>query len=303
MDYPKFNPVKDSFNLRKRVARYLNNKRDFVVRPINKSKISKKQLGFEEFNVKDRVEAIETPQSSITSFLDLISQTVPEGDLYLFGGILRDLALFGSRGFSSDIDLVVEGDWSLIVPRLEKLGAKKNKFGGMRVYHNDIPLDIWLANETWAIKAGHVEYKDVKSLLNTTVLNWDAILMNWRTKSFFCRANYFEDINARYMDVVLENNPNPLGMLVRVLRHILLKDAQSLSEPLIRYLNNAVKTYAYKEIKESEISSYGKNLIHESQYSYFKEKTFYFERIKNNGHHTIENIKNPTSSIFKIVSE
>jgi len=298
MDYPKFNPVKDPINLRNRVSRYFNAKRDFIVRPINKEKNNKRQMGFEEFFVQESIEAIESPQTSITEFMDLVSQTLPEGDLYLFGGILRDLALFGRKGFNSDIDLVVDGDWSLSLPRMMKLGAKKNKFGGLRFYHNSIPIDIWPANETWAIKNKHVAYKNIKSLLNTTVLNWDAILMNWRTKTFSFTPNYFEDINARRMDIVLKKNPNPLGMTIRVLRHILLKDARQLSESVFEYLKKATNQYSYEEIKASEMCSYGKSLIHQDIYYSFKNGISSVSECEQNYFYMIEKMKNPTRNLF-----
>ena len=310
MDYPKFNPVKDPINLRNRVSRFFNAKREFVhsPTPICKGKKDKRQMDIdsllpdESADVielsQDNIGIIESPHSSITEFLCLVSQTLPEGDLYLFGGILRDLALFGRKGFSSDIDIVVDGDWSLSLPRMIKLGAEKNKFGGLRFYHNKIPIDIWPANETWAIKEGHVEYSNVESLLNTTVLNWDAILMNWRTKTFLFVPNYFEDINNRHMDIVLDKNPNPLGMTVRVLRHLLLKDAQKLSESVFNYLKNATENYSFDEIKESEVCSYGKSLIHQDIYFSFKKGISSFSDCEQNYFYMIEQIKNPTRNLF-----
>jgi len=298
MDYPKFNPVKNPINLRQRVVRFFNEKRNFIVRPINKERNNKKQMGFEEFFVQESTKAIESPQTSITEFMDLVSQTLPEGDLYLFGGILRDLALFGRKGFNSDIDLVIDGDWSLSLPRMMKLGAKKNKFGGLRFYHNAIPIDIWPANETWAIKEGYVTYINAKSLLNTTVLNWDAILMNWRTKTFSFVPNYFEDINTRSMDIVLDKNPNPLGMTVRVLRHLLLKDARKLSKSVFEYLKNATNQYSYEKIRESEISSYGESLIHQDIYFSFKDEHLLFSECEQNYFYMIEQMKNPTRNLF-----
>ncbi len=195
---------------------------------------------------------------------------MPEGDVYLFGGIIRDIALLGRRGFNSDIDLVVEGNWTHFVSYLESLNAKKNKFGGYRLMVGEWPVDIWNAKETWAIKQGLVQYKGIASLTETTVTNWDAILMNWRTRSFIYRNNYFEDIRSRTLDIVLEENPNPLGMLVRVFRHLCLKDARKISESAAKYLAKGTKKYSLDEVKSCEISSYSNSVIEEPIYSFFK---------------------------------
>ncbi len=128
----------------------------------------------------------------IAEFLDFITAALPDGDVYLFGGVLRDLALLGNKGFDSDIDLVVEGNWHDCARYLESYGAAKNKFGGFRLSVDGWPIDIWNARETWAIKQGLVEYRSIFSLTETTVLNWDAILMNWRTRLFIHRPNYLE---------------------------------------------------------------------------------------------------------------
>jgi len=195
---------------------------------------------------------------------------MPDGDVYLFGGVLRDLALLGRRGFNSDIDLVVEGNWSNFVSYLESLKAYRNKFGGYRLTIGGWPIDIWNARETWAIKQGLVPYKGIASLTNTTVLNWDAILMSWRTRSFIHRKNYFEEINLRALDIVLEQNPNPLGMAVRVFRHLCLKDARKLTPSAAKYLANCARTYSFADLKKAELSSYPYPIIKQTLYNFFK---------------------------------
>lgn len=222
--------------------------------------------------------AINNPTKSIAEFLNFITDAVPDGDVYLFGGVLRDLALIGQEGFNSDIDIVVEGNWSNCVTYLESLGAlktHKNKFGGYRLEVAGWPVDIWNAKETWAIKQGLVQYKSIASLTETTVLNWDAILMNWRTKIFVCRENYLEEIKSRVLNIVLEENPDPLGMAVRVLRHLCLKDAKKVTLSAVKYLANCTKTYSYEEIKNREIRSYGNSVIEPPMYRFFEHLKTY----------------------------
>jgi hypothetical protein len=209
------------------------------------------------------------PTKSIGEFLDFLADSIPLGEVYLFGGILRDLALLGRRGFNSDVDLVVEGHWSHCVAYLESLGAMQNKFGGFRLPVAGWSVDIWNAQETWAIRNGCVEYRGIASLTETTVLNWDAILMDWRTKRFVSRPGYLREIHERILDVVLMQNPNPLGMAVRVFRHLCLKDAKKITSRGAAYLADATEKYTFDLIRSEEIRSYGKSVIQKPIYDLF----------------------------------
>lgn len=206
---------------------------------------------------------------SIGEFLQFLTLTLPDTEIYLFGGILRDLALFGKKGFNSDIDLVVDGDWLSCQKTLASLEATRNKFGGYRLWVEKWPVDIWNAQETWAIKEGLVEWKGVSSLLRTTVLNWDAILMNWRSGAWINDKRYLSALQNRYLDIVLEENPSPLGMTVRVFRHLCMKDAQKISTRAAAFLARSVETYTYSDLAQKEASSYGNVSIDENVYDFF----------------------------------
>jgi len=200
------------------------------------------------------------------------------------------MALLGRKGFNSDIDIVVEGSWRNCVPYLESLGARKNKFGGYRLEVAGWPIDIWSAKETWAIRQGLVPYMGIASLTETTVLNWDAILMNWRTRNFICGEDYLNQINSKLLDIVLEKNPNPLGMAVRVLRHLCIKDAHKITPSAANYLATCTSIFTFGEIKRSEIRSYGNSEIEPAIYKLFEHFKRYEhleirERFKNSTDH------------------
>lgn len=228
------------------------------------------QFSLDLHYVNDEV-LIDYPSKSIAGFLDFITDAVPTGDVYLFGGVIRDIALLGRKGFNSDIDLVVEGDWPQIARYLDSLKAYRNKFGGYRLTVGGWPVDIWNAKETWAIKQGLVEYKGIASLTETTVLNWDAILMNWRTKNFIYRENYFEELSERVLDIVLEENPSPRGMVVRVFRHLYYKGAEKITRRAAVYLAKCAKRYSFEEIKNAELRSYSNTLIKPAIYKFFEK--------------------------------
>ena len=260
-------PVNSIENLRDRVDRLL--------RATTKRSNGSSQLSLDLPLTLNFESAINYPTKSIVEFLNFVTDALPDGEVYLFGGVLRDLALLGQEGFNSDIDIVVEGNWSSCVTYLESLGARKNKFGGYRLKVSEWPVDIWNAKETWAIKQGLVQYKGIASLTETTVLNWDAILMNWRTRTFIYRPNYFEELNAGVLDIVLKENPDPLGMVVRVLRHLNLKYAKKVTLAAVTYLADCTKRYSYEEIKSREIRSYGNSVIEPPIYRYFEHLKTY----------------------------
>lgn len=207
----------------------------------------------------------------IGEFVDHISSSVPDGDAYLFGGLLRDIALFGRRGFSSDIDIVVDGSWETVSRFLDTCGANKNKFGGYRLRVGRWPVDVWNARETWAIREGYVRWAGIASLTETTVLNWDAILMNWRTGSFISRPKYFEELRERILDIVLEENPNSKGMAVRVFRHLCLKDARRITARAARYLADCTGHYSFDDIVQAEKESYGDSVVDPAIYRFFQQ--------------------------------
>jgi predicted nucleotidyltransferase len=263
MQHLKPHPVKSFENLRGRIDRLFDSKQ-------RKTK-SSPQLSLDfPFEYKTK-KLIEYPSKKLSSFLDFISAAVPDGNVYLFGGLIRDIALYGKKGFHSDIDVVVEGNWEQCIGYLEQLGAERNKFGGYRLVIANWPVDIWNARETWAIKHGFVTYDGISSLTKTTVLNWDAILMNWRTRNFVSTENYLSQLERRVIDIVLEDNPDPMGMVVRVLRHLCSKDARKVTANTVIFLATKTNQYSFAELKARELSSYGNTMINPDVYKFFHE--------------------------------
>ena len=264
MDHHKSQVARTEKNLRERIT--------YLLKENPRRQLKTNQLGlFANPLMSDDDGQVKTPTSSISEFLEYMCAALPTGDLYLFGGVLRDLALFGQKGFSSDIDIVVDDDdWTHLVKYLKSRGVTQNRFGGFRLKVNEWPIDIWTARETWAIREGLVEYHGIESLTETTILNWDAILLNWRTKRIICNPDYFRQIKGRVMDVVLTENPNPLGAAVRAFRHLCLKDAKELTARAAKYLADAAHEYPDETIIKSEIDSYRDSIIDPAILGFFR---------------------------------
>ena len=258
------NVVNTEAHLRARVLR--------LIREISRTRDAQYQPDlYQNPYIVDDKRHIDTPTASVYNFLDYLCDTLPAGELYLFGGVLRDLAMFGRKGFVSDFDLVVEGDWAHLTKYLERLGASRNRFGGYRLYVEKWPMDIWAARETWAIREGFVQYRGIESLTKTTILNWDAILLNWRSRELVCRPDYFHEIQQHLMDVVLTENPNPLGAAVRAFRHLCSKDAEKLTVAAARYLAGAAKRHSPESIVRAEVASYRSRVIDPAVLRFFEQ--------------------------------
>ncbi len=188
----------------------------------------------------------------INVFLNKIAVS---GDVLLFGGCLRDIALFGVKEFRSDIDVVFCGDFKTLKETLNDWPSELNKYGGFRIKLGSWDIDIWSIFDTWAFRNELVAYVDYTSLLKTTIANWDAILFSWRTKEIYCCDHYFSDLQAGYLDIVLEKNPNTIGALVKLLRTVLLKRTSYLSPRLSSFFARNLTIYSHDEIlgKEREV--------------------------------------------------
>jgi hypothetical protein len=71
------------------------------------------------------------------------------------------------------------------------------------------------------------------------------------------------------MDIVLEENPNPRGMAVRVFRHLAAKDARRIGRHAVAYLERCTDDFSFDELVEAERSSYRTVLLDRALYDLF----------------------------------
>ncbi len=206
---------------------------------------------------------------------ELIASLTKCARTYVFGGMLRDIGLFGTEGFQSDIDLVFLGDKESLKNTIQKLGNLKyqeNKFGGYRIKGLYWELDIWCAQDTWAIKKGHVEFHDISSLLNTTLMTWDSALYCINDHKLIIKENYLDNLVSRKLDIILEENPNRLGSLVKILRTIYGKKAVSLGPKAAALLINTLTADSGATLMAYEQRSFENHFINNKNLSLLKQK-------------------------------
>ncbi|HIF9334650.1 hypothetical protein [Photobacterium damselae] len=202
-------------------------------------------------------------RKDVTQFVHELTKDTDTG-VFAFGGLVRDIGLFGVREFSSDVDLVFDGhkkELERALGSLPHLQLEENKFGGFRIRLHSWDVDIWCAEDTWAIKRGLVDYKGITSLLDTTLLSWDSALFDVKKHKLICKKAYMDNLSQGKLDVVLKESPNELGSMVRITRAVYSKGAYTLGKNAIELMDAYFSTYSTKEIVQYEKNSYHKNYL------------------------------------------
>jgi len=141
------------------------------------------------------------------------------GSVALIGGAIRDVAREGQRGFSSDLDFVVfRSQRDEFIKQMEVWKGIRNRFGGYALNRFSIKIDLWHIEDTWAKTAGYVTVSEPADLLKCTFFDWDSAIFDLESGRLVVLSDYFERLSLNVMDIRLEENPNPMGSLVRALR-------------------------------------------------------------------------------------
>lgn len=189
-----------------------------------------------EHELRERVEAyLADPALGGPEISETISRLRPLGDVAIFGGMLRDLARGGAGAFRSDVDLVVDCEAEELDRFVRDLPVARNKFGGYRFVGRRFAYDLWALPNTWAVREGHVAAQGLADLTKTTFFDCDAVVYDAGTRAIHWSDGYLDQLQARTVEINLEDNPNRLGVLARTLR-ILYDWQQSIGPQLAWYL-------------------------------------------------------------------
>lgn len=135
--------------------------------------------------------------------LNFVKSLLPQNRVYIFGGFVRDYLYHYSK--FNDIDFVIDIESEALKEKLIDLNEKKvlvNQFGGYKIVFDEIKIDVWALEDTWAIKHG---YFNKGELLKTVYLNIDAYAFDLSSKCFVDKCN-ISGI-PKSIDICFEVNP------------------------------------------------------------------------------------------------
>lgn len=198
-------------------------------------------------------------------FIDLISNHC---EVLIFSGVIRNFFI-KHKGELRDLDLVLNRiDNPRIADFFSKYTFRKNSFGGYKVEINNLPIDIWELDSTWALNNSKVELElfNDYNLPNTVFFNFSAVAFNYNTKKFIASDSFIKFLETKEIDLVLEDNPLPALCIVNTI-HYKVKYQLEISTNLKKYYAKNFDTFSQKDYENIQIKHFKKILY---PYNYLK---------------------------------
>ena len=173
----------------------------------------------------------------------------------IFGGMIRDIARDGKRGFQSDVDLVIDAPAEQVKELAERLSAKPNLFGGFGYTSTRWEVDFWALETTWAYKQGHISASSVDDLMEGTFFDWDAAHYDIKSRQLHSQPGYLERIRSRTLGINLVNTPSAVANAVRAVRRVLLWDLRA-SQSLLDFVEQVVLDEGIEALSRYEKRKY-----------------------------------------------
>jgi hypothetical protein len=169
--------------------------------------------------------------------------------------------VFGARAAPRDVDVVVQhGGAEDIERNFGPLIRRRTRFGGYVLGINGWRVDVWPLKQTWAIRSGIIHEADPRSLTRSTFLNVEAVAVSLRTHGARGRAvfenGFLEAVRTKSLDINLEANPYPALCVARSLILAATLDF-SLSDRLVRYINERARSLDIEDLLRAQVSHYG----------------------------------------------
>lgn len=199
-----------------------------------------------------------------------ISNLMDDAAVYLFGGAIRDF-IDNDLCSSRDLDFVVEGRQNRTLDIVEYLqdfkdiSYLKNRYDGYKIFFsNNITIDIWNLNDTWAFRTNKL-YPSAENLMKSVYLNVDALVYSLNSENFLnnCDVEYLEIKKKRMLDIVFDETPYEDLNLLRALvfcRKYTLDLSEELNNKLISYMDNHYNN-AIDNFIELQMSHYSTVLL------------------------------------------
>ncbi|MDR4938796.1 hypothetical protein RGU11_20650 [Rossellomorea marisflavi] len=215
----------------------------------------------------DGIQRLQQEDIQITTLLSNLNQL---GDLILVGGAIRDFAFLKSP---RDIDIIIDSEESNFDEAVKRFNYRKNRFGGYKVFLDNVEFDIWGIKHNWAFKEKILDTQ-FKNISKGTFYNFDALALNISTSDLDADV-FVESMKEKVLDITLkdeyiEQNPSPEVNIVRAF--IIHKYwGLSFSNKVMNYISNwSNKMDAPVDIlRKAELKHYGSNRLIKEDYFIF----------------------------------
>lgn len=154
---------------------------------------------------------------------DLIEKLLSDGDVYIFGGIIRDYLFSSNKQNIShrDIDLVATKINDSCINFMSEYAIRNTLFGGYKLKINEKNYDIWTLENTWALKEFSSLFNSVKNPLpDTSFFNITAIVFSLREHKFILNEKFLTSLQNKVLDIVFEPNPLPSLCLIKTYEYV-----------------------------------------------------------------------------------
>lgn len=178
------------------------------------------------------------------SLISFFHEFNDNGSIILWGGSLRSYLMNGFDIEPRDIDFTyVSNNIDFNIDKIaSRYGAQKNRFDGYKVTIDDLTIDFWSWENTWAVKNKIVRINNEaihETLLETIFLNIDGLLYDLKEHKWFDEP-YRKALISGELDIVLCENPQLSYNLVRGMinkRRLKLKYSTTYAQIVNRYFN------------------------------------------------------------------
>ena len=199
----------------------------------------------------------------------LIYKMEQSNNLYLLGGAVRNYIenqyTFDPQRLPRDFDFVVEHKKGKNLDDImQSLGVnipvRYNGFGGYKLAFDDIHIDIWKMEDTWAFT--HTSLKKCKdNLVKSVFLNIDGIVYDFHKNSYYTDL-YDSAIRNRKIGIVLKNNPK---VHLNLLRALIFSDEYNMEisnqiKSMIQSLNQGQRDFI-ESLYDLQVNRYKKRMI------------------------------------------
>lgn len=177
----------------------------------------------------------------------------------IFGGMIRDIARNGKRGFCSDVDIVIDAPAEQVKDLANRLAAKPNLFGGFGYTSSRWEVDFWALETTWAHRQGHIKASSIDDLLEGTFFDWDSAHYDIKARKLCTQDGYLQKIRSRTLGVNLVSTPSTVGNAVRAIRRILIWDLRA-SPDLVDFIEQAMISEGIEALIAYETRKYSRSV-------------------------------------------